>query len=41
MWPTRVDSESPYLCGHFDTKIEVATIKIIALDFFQHCEPEA
>ena len=33
MWSTRVDSESPNLCNHFDTKIEVVTIKIIRARF--------
>ena len=37
MW---VYSESPHLCGHFYTKIEVVTMKNISNRFFQHCEPE-
>ena len=27
MWSTKVDSESPFLCGHFDTKIVVVKLK--------------
>ena len=34
MWSTRVDSESPYSCGHFDTKIEVVTMKKNRARFF-------
>ena len=34
MWSNRVHSESPHLCGHFDTKIEEATIENIRGIFF-------
>ena len=34
MWSTKVDSESPHLCGNFDTKIEVVTIENIRARFF-------
>ena len=40
MWSKSVDSEGPNSCGHFDTKIEVVTIKILELDFLQRREPE-
>ena len=34
MWSTRVDSESPHPCGHFDIQIEVVTMKNITARFF-------
>ena len=34
MSSNRVDSESPHPCGHFDTKIEVVTMKNISARFF-------
>ena len=41
MWSTRLDSKSPHSCGHFDTEIEVVTIKkILELNFFQRHEPK-
>ena len=36
MWSNRVDYESPYPCGHFDTKIEVVTMKNINARFFSN-----
>ena len=40
MWLTRVDYESPHLCGYFETQIEVVTMKNVELDFCQRHEPE-
>ena len=40
MWSNRVYSESPHPCGHFETKIEVVTMKNISARFFQHHEPK-
>ena len=34
MWSNRVYSESPNLYSHFDTKIEVVTMKTISAKFF-------
>ena len=34
MWSNRVYSECPHPCGHFDTKIEVVTMKYISARFF-------
>ena len=40
MWSNRVYSESPHPCGHFDTKIEVLTMKKLELDFFKAVNPK-
>ena len=41
MWSTWVDSESPYSCGHFDTKIEVVIMKNNrAIFFFNAVNPK-
>ena len=34
MWSTRIDSESPHLCGCFGTKIEVVTMTNIRVRFY-------
>ena len=40
MWLNRVDSDSPHLCGHFDTKIEVVTMENISARFFTAVNPK-
>ena len=45
MCSTRVDFESPHSCGHFDTKIKVATMKNIRARVFSNvvnpkCAPD-
>ena len=40
MLSNRVDSESLHPFDHFDTKIEIITMKKIALDFFNAVSPK-
>ena len=40
MWLTKVDSKSLHLIGHFDTNIEVVTMKNIRARFFKVVNPK-